>query len=118
MRTGHIGLNSDLHWRRCPGIDHPGCPSCVYPSRNAKHLVMFCPVWVEGRGEVLRKAKRPTFHDMMQDPEDLKRTPKWIISKGWIEQTIERERFYFPDLASTWVLPAGSMEDLPVLARV
>ena len=42
-----------------------------------------CPAqWAEGRGEVLRKAKRPTFHDLMQDQEDLKGVTKWIISKG------------------------------------
>ena len=62
LRKTHIELNCYLHWRRVPGIEHPGFPSCGFPSQNAKHMVMACPVWPEGRGEVLRKAKKPTFH--------------------------------------------------------
>ena len=72
LRTNHIGLSFYLHWRRVPGIDHPGCPSCGYPSQNAKHMVMSCLAWAEGRWKVLRKANRPTFQAVMQDKENIK----------------------------------------------
>ena len=50
-------------------------------------MVMSCPAWADGRGEVFRKAKRPsTFAAMIKDQEDIKRITKWILTKGWTEQ--------------------------------
>ena len=49
-------------------------------------MVMVCPQWAQGRGEVLRKARNRTFEAMMDSPEDVARITKWIQAEGFIEQ--------------------------------
>ena len=49
-------------------------------------MVMVCPQWTRGRGDVLRKAKNRSFEAMMDSPEDVARITKWIQMEGWIEQ--------------------------------
>ena len=85
IRSEHIGLNAYLHRRNVPGVEDPRC-QCGYPSQNAKHMVMVCPQWAQGRGEVLRKARNRSFEAMMDNAEDVGRITKWIQREGWIEQ--------------------------------
>ena len=85
IRSEHIGLNAYLYRRKVPGVDEPSCP-CGYPSQNAKHMIMMCPQWTKGRGDVLRKAKNRTFEAIMESPEDMGRITKWIQGEGYIEQ--------------------------------
>ena len=63
----------------------PKC-QCGYPSQNVKHMVLACPQWAMGRGEVLQKAKDRSFAAMMNSPDDIERITKWILAKGWFEQ--------------------------------
>ena len=49
-------------------------------------MVMVCPQWARGRGEVLRKARDSSFEAMMKSPEDDARITQWILTEGWIEQ--------------------------------
>nr|CCA28224.1 predicted protein putative [Albugo laibachii Nc14] len=85
IRSEHVGLNAYLYRRKVPGVDEPRC-QCGYPSQNAKHMVMVCPQWAQGRGEVLRKARNRTFEAMMDSPEDVVHITKWIQGEGYIEQ--------------------------------
>ena len=85
IRSEHIGLNAYLYRRKVPGVDEPRC-QCGYPSQNAQHMVMVCPQWTKGRGDVLRKARNRTFEAMMDSPEDVGRISKWIQAGGFIEQ--------------------------------
>ena len=85
IRSEHIGLNAYLHRRNVPGVEDPRC-QCGYPSQNAKHMVMVCPQWAQGRGEGLRKARNRSFEAMMDNAEDVGRRTKWIQREGWIEQ--------------------------------
>ena len=64
---------------------NPKC-QCGYPSQNVKHMVMACPQWAKGRGEVLQRAKDRSFEAMMNSPEDMKRIIEWILTNGWLEQ--------------------------------
>ena len=57
IRSGHIDFNSYLYRRKVPGVINPKC-QCGYPSQNVKHMVLACPHWAIGRGEVLQKGKR------------------------------------------------------------
>ena len=81
----HIGLNSYLYRRKVPGVENPRC-QCGYPTQNAKHMVMACPKWARGRGDVLRLAKNRSFEAMMNSPDDMARITQWILTQGWIEQ--------------------------------
>lgn len=56
------------------------------PSQNIKHMVLTCPRWANGRGEILRLAKERSFEAMMNSPEDVARITQWIIANGWFEQ--------------------------------
>lgn len=85
IRSEHVGLNAYLYRRKVPGVDEPRC-QCGYPSQNAKHMVMVCPQWAQGRGDVLRKARNRTYEAMMDSPEDVGRITKWIQAEGYIEQ--------------------------------
>ena len=49
-------------------------------------MVLACPQWARGRGEVLRLAKDRSFEAMMNSAEDVARITQWIITEGWIEQ--------------------------------
>ena len=81
----HIGFNSYLHRRHVPGADSPRC-HCGYPSQNVKHMIMACPDWAIGRGEILRKAENRSFEAMMNNPKDMARITKWIQKEGRLEQ--------------------------------
>ena len=81
IRSEHIGLNSYLYRRKVPGVINPKC-QCGYPSQNVKHMVLACPQWAMGRGEVLQKAKDRSFAAMMNSPDDIERITKWILAKG------------------------------------
>ena len=49
-------------------------------------MVMTCPQWAKGRGEVLRRAKDRSFESMMNSPADMARITLWILTQGWFEQ--------------------------------
>ena len=49
-------------------------------------MVMACPKWARGRGDVLRLAKNRSFEAMMNSPDDMARITQWILTQGWIEQ--------------------------------
>lgn len=85
IRSEHIGFNSYLYRRKIPGVATPSCP-CGYPSQNVKHMVMVCPRWSKGRGEVLRKTKTRSFEEMANNQEDIARITQWIQKEGWLEQ--------------------------------
>lgn len=85
MRSEHIGLNSYLHRRKVPGVESPKC-QCGYPSQNVRHMVMTCPKWARGRGDILRKSKDRSYEAMIQSPEDVARITKWILDEGYLEQ--------------------------------
>ena len=85
IRSEHIGLNSYLYRRKVPGVANSKC-QCGYPSQNVKHMVLACPQWAKGRGEVLRQTKDRSFEAMMNSPDDMKRMTEWILSNGWLEQ--------------------------------
>ena len=85
LRSEHIGLNSYLHRRKVPGVNNPKC-QCEYPSQNVKHMIMSCPRWTKGRGEILRLARNRSFEAMMNSPADMARITQWILKNGWFEQ--------------------------------
>ncbi|KAI0996447.1 hypothetical protein K3495_g11734 [Podosphaera aphanis] len=85
IRSEHIGLNAYLYRRKIPGVESPIC-QCGYPTQNIRHMVMTCPQWAKGRGEVLRRAKDRSFEAMMNSPADMARITQWILTQGWIEQ--------------------------------
>lgn len=41
-------------------------------------MIMVCPKWAKGRGEILQKARTRTFEIMMNNPEDIARITQWI----------------------------------------
>lgn len=49
-------------------------------------MVLACPQWARGRGEVLRLAKDRSFEAMMNSSGDVARITQWILSQGWIGQ--------------------------------
>ena len=85
IRSEHMGLNSYLYRRKVPGVYSPSCP-CGYQSQNPKHMIMSCPRWSNGRGEIWRQAKDRSYEAMINNPGDIKRITKWILNHGWIEQ--------------------------------
>ncbi|KAI1003651.1 hypothetical protein K3495_g4555 [Podosphaera aphanis] len=85
IRSKHIGLNAYLYRRKIPRVESPIC-RCGYPTQNIRHMVMTCPQWAKGRGEVLRRAKDKSFEAMMNSPADMARVTQWILTQGWIEQ--------------------------------
>ena len=85
MRSEHIGLNSYLHRRKVPGVESPKC-QCGYPSQNVRHMVMTCPKWARGRGDILRKSKDRSYEAMINSPADVARITQWILNEGWLEQ--------------------------------
>ncbi|KHJ32507.1 hypothetical protein EV44_g3156 [Erysiphe necator] len=85
IRSEYLGLNSYLHRRRVPGVENPKC-QCGYPSQNAKHMILACPQWAKGRGEVLRRAKDRSYKAMMNSSEDVARITQRILHEGWIKQ--------------------------------
>lgn len=85
IRSEHIGLNSYLYRRKVPGVDSPKFQR-GYPSQNVRHMIMTCPQWVKGRGEILRKSKDRSYEAMINSPADLARITQWILNEGWLEQ--------------------------------
>lgn len=85
IRSEHIGVRSYLYWRKVLGIESPKCPY-GYPSQNIKHMIMSCPQWAKGRGEVCKKAKERSFEAMLNCLEDISRRTKWILQERWFEQ--------------------------------
>ena len=85
IRSEHIGLNSYLYRRKVPGVDSPKC-QCGYPSQNVRHMIMTCPQWAKGRGEILRKSKDRSYEAMINSPADVARITQWILNEGWLEQ--------------------------------
>ena len=59
---------------------------CGYPSQNVRHMIMACPAWPKGRGEIWRKAKDRSFKSMTNRPKGMIRMTQWILDQGWIEQ--------------------------------
>ena len=49
-------------------------------------MVLPCPQWANGRGEVLLQARDRTFESMMNSPGDMKKITEWIFHNGWLEQ--------------------------------
>ena len=45
-------------------------------------MIMACPDWTLGRGEILRKAENRSFEAMMNTPKDVARITKWIQKEG------------------------------------
>ncbi|KAI1001879.1 hypothetical protein K3495_g6322 [Podosphaera aphanis] len=85
MRSAYIGLNSYLYRRKVPGVNNPKC-QCGYPSQDVRHMVMTCPQWAKGRGEILLKSKVRSYQAMIQSPEDVARITQWILDEGYLEQ--------------------------------
>ena len=85
IRSEHIGLNSYLYRKNVPGVDSPKC-QCGYPSQNVRHMIMACPRWAKGRGEILRKSKDRSYEAMIQSPEDVARITQLILDEGYLEQ--------------------------------
>ncbi|KHJ30542.1 hypothetical protein EV44_g4290 [Erysiphe necator] len=85
VRSEHNGLNSYLYRRKVPGVEAPSC-QCGYRSQNVKHMIMACPRWAKGRGEILRKAENRSFKAMMNNPKDVARITQWILNEGKLEQ--------------------------------
>ena len=81
LRSEHIGLDSYLNIRKVPGAEKPSC-QCGYPSQNVKHMLLACPQWASGRGDVLRQVKDRSFEAMMNSPEHVAVITQWILSKG------------------------------------
>ena len=85
VRSEHIGLNAYLYRRNVPGVGKPCC-QCGYPSQNIKHMVMSCPRWAKGRGELLRKLTTRSFEAMVNNVKDVTTIAQWIQKEGWLEQ--------------------------------
>lgn len=85
IRSEYIGLNSYLHRRKVSGVYNPKC-QCGYPSLNVKHMVIACPKWVRGRGEIPRKSKDRPYEAMIQSREDVARITQRILDEGYLEQ--------------------------------
>ena len=49
-------------------------------------MIMSCPKWSIGRGEIWRQARNRSFEAMINNPSDMKRITRWILNHGWIEQ--------------------------------
>ena len=64
---------------------NPKC-QCEYPSQNIKNMVLTCPQWAKGKGEVLRQAKDKSFVAIMNSPDDMKSITEWVLSNDWLEQ--------------------------------
>ncbi|KAI0995820.1 hypothetical protein K3495_g12359 [Podosphaera aphanis] len=85
IRSEHIGLNSYLFRRKVPNVETPSC-QCGYQSQNVQHMVMVCPRWAKGRGELPRRSNTRSFKAMIDNPEDIARITKWIQMEGWLDQ--------------------------------
>ncbi|KAI1000602.1 hypothetical protein K3495_g7591 [Podosphaera aphanis] len=57
-----------------------------YARVDIRHMVMTCPQWAKGRGEMLQRVKDRSFEAMMNSPADMARITQWILTRGWIEQ--------------------------------
>lgn len=49
-------------------------------------MIMACPLWARGRGEILRKSSTRSFEAMINNPKDLARITQWIQKEGFLEQ--------------------------------
>ena len=49
-------------------------------------MVISCPRWAKGRGELLRKSTTRSCEAMVNNVKDMTRIAQWIQKEGWIEQ--------------------------------
>lgn len=56
LRTEHIGLNDYLCRQQVPGYLKPDC-ECGWLRQTLKHSILFCPIYMTGRAEMLLEAK-------------------------------------------------------------
>jgi len=85
LRTGRIGLKSYLHDRGVPGFDSPSCP-CGSNRQTAKHIVIHCPLYIEGRAAMLHRAGTSDYRSILRTNKGLRAVTRWLVRSGALQQ--------------------------------
>ena len=94
MRTGKIGLAHFLYTCRVPGIETTSC-ECGWRKQDAKHILLFCPLFQESRQHLVRSSGTNDFRKMMKTPKGAKASTQWLIQTGLLGQfSLAQEQLY------------------------
>jgi hypothetical protein len=85
LRTGRIGFRSYLHDRGVPGFDSPSCP-CGSNRQTPKHIVIHCPLHIEGRAAMLHRAGTSDYRSILRTNKGLRAVTRWLVRSGALQQ--------------------------------
>src|SRR5947207_5776995 len=84
LRTEVIGLNGWLASINVPGIN-ARC-SCGWQTQTVHHVLMLCPLYSDGRAELVRRTGSEEMWKMLSTPEKAQATARWFIQQGILQQ--------------------------------
>jgi len=80
LRSYPIGLNGWLASINVPGVD-ARC-SCGWRTQSVQHVLMMCPLYSNGRAELVRRADCEEMWRMLSTPEKTQVTARWFVRQG------------------------------------
>ena len=84
IRTEKIGLNAFLARQRVPG--YTASCSCGWEQQTAKHILLFCPDYAEGRARLLRDAGTNNYSQMIATTRGAKAAAQFLQGTGLLPQ--------------------------------
>lgn len=78
LRTEVIGLNGWLASINVPGID-ARC-GCGWQTQTVHHVLMLCPLYSNGRAELVRRTDSEEMWRMLSTPEKAQAIAQWFVS--------------------------------------
>ena len=83
-----------LYTCRVPGIETTSC-ECGWRKQDAKHILLFCPLFQESRQHLVRSSGTNDFRKMMKTPKGAKASTQWLIQTGLLGQfSLAQEQLY------------------------
>ena len=84
LRTEVLGLNNWLASINVPDFT-PACP-CGWIRQTVRHILLFCPLYEQGRAEIVRKAASTDMTTILSKPGSGAAAARWLTRSGALPQ--------------------------------